>query len=115
MKRSFVLLSCALVLGGCTTIKSWWQPKEVERTAPVAVHKAPPGLNIDGTPIETVEFVPGVSSFTVEKMAKAAGCASSGGAGRVSNKGPIEVYKMQCDDGKVYLARCELRQCKPMK
>jgi hypothetical protein len=25
------------------------------------------------------------------------------------------VYRMACEDGRVFLARCELRQCKPMR
>jgi hypothetical protein len=26
----------------------------------------------------------------------------------------VEVYRMVCDSGKVFMARCELRQCKAM-
>ncbi len=68
-----------------------------------------------GTAIEKVGFRPGVSSATVERLAKGAGCTGGVGAGLVSEPGPVEVYRMTCDDGRVYLARCELRQCKPMK
>ena len=69
----------------------------------------------DGTPIDKVGFRPGVSSATVEKLAMAAGCTGGVGAGLVTEPGPIEVYRMSCDNGKVFLARCELRQCKPMQ
>jgi hypothetical protein len=26
----------------------------------------------------------------------------------------VEVYRMRCEDGKVFMARCELRQCVKM-
>ena len=68
----------------------------------------------DGVEIEKVPFRSGISSATVEQLAKRAGCTSSVGAGLVSQPGPVEVYRMACDDGKVFLAKCELRQCKPM-
>ena len=36
------------------------------------------------------------------------------GAGLVTPEGPVEVYRMMCQDGKTFMARCELRQCKSM-
>lgn len=65
--------------------------------------------------VQKVEFKPGVSSATVERLAKQAGCAGSSGAGLVTEKGPVEVYRMQCDNGVNFLARCELRQCRPLR
>ena len=59
-------------------------------------------------------FGPGVSSVTVEKLGKLRACSSSQGAGLVTEPGPVEVYRMVCDSGKVFMARCELRQCKAM-
>ena len=82
--------------------------------APVAKKGPPQLLDANGVPIETVAFKAGVSSVTVEHLAKAQGCAGGVGAGLVTEAGPVEVYRMQCDNGKVFLARCELRQCKPM-
>lgn len=65
--------------------------------------------------IQTVEFRPGISSFTVESLAKRRGCVGGQGAGLITDKGPVEVYRMQCDNGKVFMAKCELRQCKPLR
>eukprot|EP01032_Pedospumella_encystans_P020964 gene20963-23801_t len=72
---------------------------------------------VDGVEIEKVAFRAGVSSATVERMARNAGCDGNGGpgAGLVSEPGPVEVYRMMCSDGKAYLAKCELRQCKPLQ
>lgn len=87
--------------------------------APVVMAPATPvvtgsGPMHDGTPIETVPFRSGVSSATVERLARQAGCTGSQGAGLVSEPGPVEVYRMRCDGGRTFLARCELRQCVPM-
>ncbi|AVR98079.1 hypothetical protein [Pseudoduganella armeniaca] len=87
--------------------------------APIAMAPATPvvvgqGPTHDGTPIETVPFRSGVSSATVERLARQAGCTGKQGAGLVSEPGPVEVYRLRCDDGRTFLARCELRQCVPM-
>jgi hypothetical protein len=109
MKRWLLLV--ALVLGGCSA----WHGKTEPADAPVAKAKpAEPELVADGVPIERVPFKAGVSSVTVEKMARSAQCLGGKGAGLVTESGPIEVYKMQCDNGRVFMARCELRQCKAM-
>ncbi len=65
--------------------------------------------------VQTVEFRSGVSSATVERLAKHFGCTGTMGAGLVTDKGPIEVYRMKCDNGTTFMARCELRQCRPMR
>jgi hypothetical protein len=65
--------------------------------------------------VQKVESRPGVSSSTVERLARKAGCTGTEGAGLVTEKGPVEIYRMQCDNGKTFMARCELRQCKPMR
>jgi len=69
---------------------------------------------IGGVEIVRVEFKPGVSSATVENLAKQAGCTGGPGAGLVTEAGPVEMYRMSCGDGRVFLARCELRQCRPI-
>ena len=69
---------------------------------------------IDGVPVEKVEFRPGISSATVERLANAEECRGGRGAGLVAERGPVEIYRMSCSNGKVFMARCELRQCKPM-
>lgn len=65
--------------------------------------------------VERVPFRIGVSSATVEKLAREQqACSSALGAGLMTAPGPVEIYRMQCDNGKVFTARCELRQCKKM-
>lgn len=65
--------------------------------------------------IQKVEFQLGLSSITVERLAKKYGCEGGTGAGLLTDKGPLEVYRMNCDNGQVFLARCELRQCRSMR
>ncbi|MEH6435034.1 hypothetical protein [Massilia sp. DD77] len=109
MKRALLLV--AVLLGGCSMFKS-----KMETPAPVAAATpaAPQLVDANGAPIERVPFRTGVSSATVEKLAREQGCTSGQGAGLVTEAGPIEVYRMRCEDGKVFMARCELRQCRKM-
>ena len=65
--------------------------------------------------VQKVPFRSGVSSATVERMAKQFGCTGNAGAGLLTEKGPVEVYRMQCDNGTTFMAQCELRQCHPMR
>jgi hypothetical protein len=110
MKQLFVLVSWVVLLSGCSMLKPKPEPVQAAPAKPAA-----PGLvDADGVPIERVKFRPGVSSVTVEKMAQLHACTGGVGAGLVTEPGPVEVYRMQCGNGKVFLARCELRQCKPM-
>lgn len=106
--RRLLLLS-AVLLGGCAGWRHSAPPQQ-----PVA--KARPAGLVDeqGVPIERVAFRAGVSSVTVERLAKAQECSGGQGAGLVTQPGPVEVYRMQCDNGKVFMARCEMRQCRPM-
>ncbi|AZP11657.1 DUF4410 domain-containing protein [Undibacterium parvum] len=64
--------------------------------------------------VQAVEFRVGSSSVTVEKMAKQAGCVGGKGAGLVTPKGAVEVYRMACDNGGNFVAKCEMRQCSAM-
>lgn len=123
MKR-LALLLMAGTLSACAWMPAMpWQEQAAESRAPLARKAAAPAMASDGTPIvrhegteiQKVEFRPGVSSATVERLAKAAGCEGGPGAGLVSEPGPVEVYRMACSNGRTFLARCELRQCKPMK
>jgi hypothetical protein len=112
MKRLCVLLSCALALGGCSTSRTRIAPPAV---VAVAARPAPPQLvDQNGVAIERIAFRPGVSSVTVEKLGKLQACMSTEGAGLVTEAGPVEVYRMVCGSGKIFMARCELRQCKAM-
>jgi hypothetical protein len=119
MKRASILLSLAcaavLALSGCAQLH-----RLNENAAP-----PPAGTVMTAAPtpaaapaIETIPFRTGVSSATVEKMARQRGCLGGQGAGLITEPGPVEVYRMRCEDGamrgKVFMARCELRQCRAM-
>jgi hypothetical protein len=107
MKRLLVLAGLVL-LGGCSAFHH-------NADAPAVAHVGPDGqLVADGVPIERIAFRTGVSSVTVEKIARRGQCTGGQGAGLVTDPGPVEVYRMQCDNGKVFMARCELRQCRQM-
>lgn len=107
-----LLIVAALVgstlLGGCSASRN--RPL---RQAPDAPELAPTPSPA-GAPIEKIPFRLGVSSATVEKLARQQACTGGQGAGLITQPGPTEVYRMQCDNGKVFMARCELRQCKQM-
>lgn len=64
--------------------------------------------------IEKVPFRAGISSVTVENMAKERGCTGGLGAGLMTPQGPVEIYRMSCSNGRTFTARCELRQCRAM-
>ena len=126
MKR--LLLLSVVLLGACSYLpfnQSKDQDAEAARRAaserkPAASELAGDGskrVMVDGVEIEKVAFRAGVSSATVERMARNAGCDGNGGpgAGLMSEPGPVEVYRMMCSNGKAYLAKCELRQCKPLQ
>ena len=101
MKRLLVL-SCALVLSACSMLHTKMEP------APVAVAAKPAVVQLvdqNGVPIERIAFRPGVSSVTVEKLGKQQQCTSNQGAGLVTEPGPVEVYRMVCDSGRVFSAR----------
>lgn len=107
MKPWFVpIAACALLASGCAMFKGG-------EVAAVPVPAAAPG-DAGGAAIERVPFVSGRSSATVERMAKLEGCTGGLGAGLVTPAGPVEIYRMMCENGKTFMARCELRQCAPM-
>jgi len=103
MKYALVPMLAAVLLGGCSIYGSG-----VDLSQPTVV------ASPDVVEIQRVPFKVGVSSTTVEQLAKAQACTSEQGAGLITEPGPIEVYRMQCQDGKVFMARCELRQCRKM-
>jgi hypothetical protein len=106
MKR-LLLVSCALALGACSMFTTPMPP-------PAPPVQPAPVVQAAGAPIERIPFRAGVSSVTVERLGKNQACTSNQGAGLVTEPGPIEVYRMVCDSGRVFMARCELRQCKAM-
>ncbi|HEU4845602.1 MAG TPA: hypothetical protein VFT05_15150 [Burkholderiaceae bacterium] len=123
MKPSLaVLLSCSLLLNACSWLPSRARDEQAAAAQAAARQPAPRTVAADGTPlvrvdgveIEKVPFQAGVSSATVERMAHQRDCVGGLGAGLVSAPGPVEIYRMACDNGKVFKARCELRQCRAM-
>ena len=111
MKRTFVVAALiASVVSGCALRT----PMAPERVAVARAPAVTPLTDANGAPIEKVPFVSGVSSKTVEKLAAAQSCRGGEGAALVTPVGPVEVYRMRCENGRVFMARCELRQCKQM-
>jgi hypothetical protein len=100
-----IALVGSMLLGGCSASRG----RMVEQpTAPILSRES------IATPIEKIPFRIGVSSATVEQLARRHACTGGQGAGLLTQPGPVEVYRMECDSGKVFMARCELRQCKQM-
>ena len=110
MKQLLVVVACAVLLIGCSGSRA--KRVAAQRTpVPVADTHL---YDANGAVIERVPFRAGISSVTVENMAKQNGCTGGVGAGLMTAQGPVEVYRMLCENGQVYMARCELRQCKKM-
>ena len=105
--RTLLALMVAAAVGGCAMFRS---PMPVAPApARVAAQPAAPG----SVQVERVPYRVGVSSVTVEQLARQHACSGQG-AGLITEPGPVEVYRLQCSDGKVFMARCELRQCRKM-
>ena len=108
--KALLALVVASLLGGCSMVRS--TPPAASRT-PAPVNAAPQLVDANGAPIERVPYRVGVSTATVEQLARQHACVGQG-AGLITEPGPVEVYRLQCSDGKVFMARCELRQCRKM-
>jgi len=106
MKRLFVLMSCAVLLSACATRTKMPAWKPVAKTA------APAQYDAQGNAVPKVRV--GVSSVTVERLASAEGCTGGQGASLTGEPGPVEMYRMVCGSGQVFVAKCEFRQCKPV-
>lgn len=124
MKQFLHLVLVATVLNvGCTTMPPSTQGAELaaepdvrmSANANFSMHPEEIIQDKNGAAVlQKVEFRRGVSSATVERLALRHGCTSEQGAGLVTEKGPVEVYRMQCNNGTTFMAQCELRQCRPM-
>jgi hypothetical protein len=110
MKRLLVL--SALLLGACSSTRLPPPASAPRAAAPALAADGTAIVSVDGVAIEKVPFKEGVSSATVEQLAKQQSCRGGYGAGLVSEPGPVEMYRMSCDDGRALMARCELRQCR---
>jgi hypothetical protein len=108
--KALLALVALTALGGCSMFGA--KQSAAPRTA-AAVKAAPQLAGANGVPIERVPYRVGVSSSTVEQLARQHACVGQG-AGLLTEPGPVEVYRLQCGDGKVFMARCELRQCRRM-
>jgi len=53
----------------------------------------------------------GKSSYQIEQMAKSVGCRGGSGAYLTTEAGAIEGYRIDCEGGAAYLARCEYGRC----
>lgn len=53
----------------------------------------------------------GKYSFVVEKMAKTNGCQGGTGAYLTTDAGPVEGYRVECDAGVIFVARCAYGKC----
>jgi hypothetical protein len=116
MKRLSLLLLAAGLLSACSYLPfTKKEPQVAQAPAKRKPVQAGQRLLVDGVEVERVAFRPGTSSATVERLANAEQCRGGQGAGLVTEPGPVEVYRMACDNGKVFLARCELRQCRAMR
>lgn len=110
MKR--LLLLSALLLGACSSTPIKPPAPAVRAAAPALAADGTAIVSLDGVAIEKVPFIIGTSSATVEQLARKQSCRGGVGAGLVSEPGPVEAYRMSCDDGRVLIAKCELRQCR---
>ncbi|MFC5479706.1 hypothetical protein [Massilia suwonensis] len=108
--KTLPALVLASLLGGCSMFRA---PAPAAPAVPPASKPAAGLVDANGVPIERVPYRIGVSSVTVEQLARQHACVGQG-AGLITEPGPVEVYRLQCSDGKVFMARCELRQCRKM-
>lgn len=53
----------------------------------------------------------GKYSYQIEQKAKTIGCRGGSGAYLTTEAGPIESYRIDCEGGATYLARCEYGNC----
>lgn len=111
LPAALITLIASILLAGCNLF-----PKSKPGDDNQSLNNKPKMTKSDdGNDIQKVKFEIGVSSVAIEKLAAKNQCTSKLGAGQISPKGPVEMYRIQCDDGRVLMARCELRQCQFVK
>jgi hypothetical protein len=123
LTASALMAACSIVPKSMGGSASYFEAETQISAQPIAKATRNPDVPADRVVIEDekgsalaqkIAFHSGVSSATVEHLAKGFGCSGRAGAALVTDKGPVEVYRLQCDNGTSFLARCELRQCRPM-
>jgi hypothetical protein len=120
---SIAMLTAILLATGCTAlngIRSSDATTAKTAGSPAAQSHLPANAllvqDADGSVVvEQVAFQSGVSSATVERLARRFGCIGDNGAGLITEKGPVEIYRMRCENGTTFLAQCEMRQCRPLR
>ncbi len=108
--KRIAITTFVIAITGC----SIWKPKEAPKPPP-AKPSAETQAAADEKARRKAEFHLGRSSYVVTLMAKQVGCINDVGSAMTSPAGPIETYKMYCDNGQVFQAKCELRQCVQIK
>lgn len=97
------LLLCLACLNACKSIDL----NEPSKVSPVVVTQN----SEDKVIIEKIQNNPGVSSTTVERLAIQNQCDPIEIINLLTPKGPVEIYRATCANGKIFMAKCELRQC----
>jgi hypothetical protein len=57
----------------------------------------------------------GKFSYVAEKLAKADGCGSDQGAALTTEPGPVESYRVECNDGRAFAVHCEYGVCNAVR
>ena len=99
------MLASSMCLTACSSFPSLSLPWKTEQKNDASGNRITIQDEEGTVEVQKVEFRPGVSSATVERLARRFGCTGSMGAGLVTNKGPVEVYLMKCDNGTTYMAQ----------
>lgn len=99
----FALLLCLTGLNACKSISL----KEPVKANPTVIVRSTEEKVI----IEKIQNNPGVSSTTVERLAIKNQCEPNEIVNLLTPKGPVEIYRATCANGKIIMAKCELRQC----
>ncbi len=116
MNRRILLATAitSVLISGCGLFTKT-KPSSAATSNPVQTQALAQGhAGSDDPAMQRIEFKTGISSVTVEKLAMQSQCTSKQGAAQITPKAPIEVYRVSCDDGRVFMAKCELRQCQTM-
>ena len=116
MKHRILIVTVitSALISGCGLFTKT-KPASEAATKPAQTQLLAQGLADNANPVvQKIEFKTGISSVTVEKLAIQSQCTSRQGAAQITPKAPVEVYRVNCDDGRVFMAKCELRQCQTM-
>ena len=109
--QTIMSVAMFLSVAGCASLQQMFDSER-----PAAQATAAAAAPASGEPqIQTIPFKTGISSMTVEKLALQYGCTAAKGAARITDQGPVEVYRMACENERVLLVKCELRQCKAIR